>query len=332
MKKSSKISPALFGIIILCFVLPFVSVSCGGTEIFRLSGMDFLKGMSDQGQSMDPNPLAIIALIAAIIGICIGFSGKKAANMGSAALGLIGFVSGIALKVTFDSRVAEEGAQTSWQIGYFLMLILFGVAAVYNIVSSRNRGKAAEMNGGFNYAPPLSGSQPGNAFCTQCGSKLYPGQEFCTGCGTRLAGAFGDPVGFPAPLVNDPALGGGISADTEVAATKVDDDMTRVLKPPLTPVLKIDRSGREEIIRLSKDQFVIGRSSEGVDYSEQSSNAVSRRHVQISTENGAYYITDLNSQNGTFLNDQRLDSDKKYAIRPGDSLKLADLSYLFDEM
>lgn len=340
MKKTSKVSPALFGIIILCFVLPFVSVSCGGTEIFQLSGMDFLKGMSDQGQSMDPNPLAIIALIAAVIGLCIGFSGKKAANIGSAVLGFIGFASGIALKVTFDSRVAEEGASTSWQIGYFLMLILFGAAVIYNIVNSRNSGKAAEISGGFNYAPPPSGPQPDNTFCTQCGSRLYPGQEFCTSCGIRLAGTSSDPVGFPPPSIIDPApvgvsfspFSGGIPADTGVATVKVDDDMTRVLKPSLTPVLRIDRSGREEIIRLNKDQFIIGRSSEGVDYTEQLSNAVSRRHAQISKDNGEYYITDLNSQNGTFLNDQRLEGDKKYVIRPGDSVKLADLSYLFDEI
>lgn len=333
------LSPALFGIIILCFILPFVSISCGGTQVAQLNGFDFVKGISEQGQNMDPNPLAIIALIAAVIGLGVSFAHKKSANITASAVGVIGFISSIILKSTFDSAAADKGIQTQWMGGYYLTLLLFAAAAAANIYFAVKGGQKETTPGWTNYPLP-DGTSPGNAFCTQCGSKLYPGQEFCTGCGTRVSNALERPSSFPPNSFND-AIGVKVddspfdnqfSVNKEMAAAPVDTDMTRMLKPELTPVLKIDRSGQEEVIRLIKDQFLIGRSTEGVDYSEKMSNAVSRKHARITKENGSCYLTDLNSQNGTFLNEQRLESDKMYALQPGDTVKLADISYVFDEI
>lgn len=143
-----RVSPALFCIILLCFLLPFVSVSCGGTEVFKLNGLDFVQGISEQGQGMDPSPLAIIALISAIIGLCIGFTKIKSANMIGAAVGIVGFVCDLVLRITFDNAVAEQGAQTSWLGGYYLSITLFAAAAVFNVYAVRNSGKQDELPSG----------------------------------------------------------------------------------------------------------------------------------------------------------------------------------------
>lgn len=49
---------------------------------------------------------------------------------------------------------------------------------------------------------------------------------------------------------------------------------------------------------------------------------VSRHHAEIVYEGGAYYVRDLKSTNGTWLNTQRLDSMKRYPIEADDQLRL----------
>jgi hypothetical protein len=52
---------------------------------------------------------------------------------------------------------------------------------------------------------------------------------------------------------------------------------------------------------------------------------VSRKHAQITYMDGAYRITDLNSTNGTWLNEQRLQTDRAYPLKNGDTLRLGRL-------
>ena len=57
---------------------------------------------------------------------------------------------------------------------------------------------------------------------------------------------------------------------------------------------------------------------------------ISRLHGKISKEEGIYYLTDLNSTNGTFLNGGRLEVNEKARIRHGDIVGFADVKYVVD--
>lgn len=142
-----KLSPALFGIIIICFLLPFVGVSCGGTEVLQLNGLDLVKGFTQDGQGIDPNPLAIISLLAAIAGLAVGFMEKKSANLIAAIMGAVGFISNIIMKSTIDGNAAEQGLETNWHAGYYLSLLLFLAAVLFNIYTMK-KGEAQEFPGG----------------------------------------------------------------------------------------------------------------------------------------------------------------------------------------
>src|SRR5258708_5482318 len=48
--------------------------------------------------------------------------------------------------------------------------------------------------------------------------------------------------------------------------------------------------------------------------------AVSRRHAQIDCESGSYFVQDLSSNNGTFLNGQRI--HERVPLRSGDHLTI----------
>lgn len=54
-------------------------------------------------------------------------------------------------------------------------------------------------------------------------------------------------------------------------------------------------------------------------------SGVSRRHARVSVIEAAAYIEDLDSANGTFINDQRLKPRTPYRIQPSDELRLGSL-------
>ncbi len=54
-------------------------------------------------------------------------------------------------------------------------------------------------------------------------------------------------------------------------------------------------------------------------------NLISREHLRISCENGAYYIEDLNSTNGSKLNGESIRGKGKTSLSDGDVVSLADV-------
>ena len=52
---------------------------------------------------------------------------------------------------------------------------------------------------------------------------------------------------------------------------------------------------------------------------------VSRRHARIMLMEATTYIEDLDSANGSFINDQRLQPRTSYRLQPGDELRLGSL-------
>ncbi|MCR5145607.1 MAG: FHA domain-containing protein [Lachnospiraceae bacterium] len=59
------------------------------------------------------------------------------------------------------------------------------------------------------------------------------------------------------------------------------------------------------------------------------SQTVSRHHAKINEINSRYYLEDLNSTNGTFLNDMMLNYNERYELNPGDRIRFADVPYIF---
>jgi hypothetical protein len=58
------------------------------------------------------------------------------------------------------------------------------------------------------------------------------------------------------------------------------------------------------------------------------SDAVSRRHAEIEVQGRNVQIRDLDSTNGTFVNDKRLERDSP--LRPGDRIRIADVEFVYE--
>lgn len=92
------------------------------------------------------------------------------------------------------------------------------------------------------------------------------------------------------------------------------------------PYLEHEVSG--EIITIRRSPYTLGRNPEYVDY-VINKPTVGRRHLQITLDNGKVYVRDNNSRNGTFINQERLNSNELYELQEGDSLKIGTERYTF---
>jgi pSer/pThr/pTyr-binding forkhead associated (FHA) protein len=81
-------------------------------------------------------------------------------------------------------------------------------------------------------------------------------------------------------------------------------------------------------IPLKKDKFIIGRSSECT--LRAASEAISRRHCAILRTKDGWMARDLGSRNGTYLNDQRIESPTR--LSAGDELRIGPLKFRVDAM
>ena len=94
------------------------------------------------------------------------------------------------------------------------------------------------------------------------------------------------------------------------------------------PYLESIGDHRVERVIINKDKFIIGRLGSMVDYVVQGST-VGKLHAEISVKEGIYYIRDLNSKNGTYVNDVRIPSNKEWEIKSNDMIRFSNSEYVF---
>lgn len=97
-------------------------------------------------------------------------------------------------------------------------------------------------------------------------------------------------------------------------------------KPGMIGELRYVGVNKKDNIRITKDVFRLGSSSQGND-SVIDSPVVSRYHARIRREGHSYYIEDLNSTNGTFLNGKPLGYHDVVELKLDDTIMFADECY-----
>ena len=157
MDQVKKFSPAAFVIIIFCFFLPFVNITCGGQTMVSLTGIQLITGaeykphgMFDQKdmpaepaeqkkdklnaeQNIDFQPMALLALIMAVIALALSFLRNKAMALISMIVSIMGAAFLLLLKANLDSDASTESQaviQVEYQFWYWFALILFIIGAV----------------------------------------------------------------------------------------------------------------------------------------------------------------------------------------------------------
>ncbi len=104
-----------------------------------------------------------------------------------------------------------------------------------------------------------------------------------------------------------------------------EDERTRMLggRKPVLVSLQPDRCGD---ITIRSDHLILGTSRTQADI-VLPGDTVSRKHARIEQRTDGYYVTDLFSTNGTFLDGHRLESGHAVSLKDGAQLTIASLHY-----
>jgi hypothetical protein len=157
-------------------------------------------------------------------------------------------------------------------------------------------------------------------FCSICKNKNESGALICKYCG--------------APLETNPAEYRTTRQvdEEEGLASVLGEEYVKSLPPPPQGMALYVFGNAMPISVRSDEEFVIGRSVAGspgplVDLAEFDGFAlgVSRQHVMIRPARNGYEVIDLNSRNGTWLNEHRLAPDRPYPLNNRAQLRLGKM-------
>ncbi len=155
--------------------------------------------------------------------------------------------------------------------------------------------------------------------CPSCGRQHRPGTLFCSECGVYLL--TGGPLRTePLPESSSPAS----RADPWGADAGKPEEA-----PQATLTIIVQESARQ-ISLTGSNEYVLGRldATRGVfpdvDLTPDGGldGGVSRRHARIHKQRTQFFIEDLGSANGTFLNGQRLTPYLPHPLRDKDEIQL----------
>lgn len=156
-KATNKLPQILFGIVILCFLLPFVNVSCSGQKVMSITGIQMLMGTTFQEPSLfgektksykaEPEPLAAIVLFIAAFGFLPLLFPALYFKIWNFILSIAGAALLLALKTKIDSDFARQGGGFSgltleYDIGFWLSFILFIVIFIISIGANAQNKKS----------------------------------------------------------------------------------------------------------------------------------------------------------------------------------------------
>ncbi|GAA6407278.1 hypothetical protein K040078D81_13950 [Blautia hominis] len=90
------------------------------------------------------------------------------------------------------------------------------------------------------------------------------------------------------------------------------------------------RQSNNERVIIKKSLFRIGKEKSKVDYCLDN-NSVSRVHAELRCIDDTFYIKDISSTNGTYINSERIEANKLYKIVHGDFIRIANEEFVFNE-
>jgi hypothetical protein len=141
-------SPAIFAGILLAFLLPFATVSCGDEEV-TFTGVQLASEQVPQAEmESGDEPLsgevesssshwAFMALVAAAVGFGLGIAGRRGGGI-AAAIGLLGLLCLLL-------SAAGTFADVDIHVGFGLALLGYVAAATHHAVAARRRARKRRL-------------------------------------------------------------------------------------------------------------------------------------------------------------------------------------------
>ena len=183
-----------------------------------------------------------------------------------------------------------------------------GLGILQRRLRERAVRKEAERNGesaGRNYYGPTAGDQPGTLYGPSAGDQ--PGTSYGPTAGDQPGTSYAPASGEP------PAV-----CQTEVL----------MARQAVQGILRHAGEEKGPELRIDLPVAFIGREGEGADLCIPG-RSVSRMHARVERVEEDYYLEDLNSTNGTFLNGELLEYRQKVKLSPRDRITFGLEEYIF---
>lgn len=142
LKNGKKLSASLFALVLICFFLPFVTISCDNRPVGEISGIELATGKTvsaptftgqTRGQNIPGDGRAVLVFVAAAVGIGTSLIRVRRSFLVSAGVGVFGLLMLLSIKSEMDKQMIEQGAgYTGFKADYGLGFrgpVLFFIAA-----------------------------------------------------------------------------------------------------------------------------------------------------------------------------------------------------------
>ena len=115
-----KFSPAVLGIALICFILPWVNFSCQGQHVATFTGLQLVTGTTVQQQGMfgqrqnqkvDSEPLAVAVLLLTILGVALSFLKSRKSSLIPSVVGVVAFIVLLLLKSKIETDATNRRAR-----------------------------------------------------------------------------------------------------------------------------------------------------------------------------------------------------------------------------
>lgn len=166
-QKSVGIRIAPYALGIICFILPFLQVSCSGEKLMSFTGVQLVTGsemsnpMTEETEKIPPNGYAVVALIAIVLGLVFSLNPEKGKSIVAGIMGLVAVVAMILLKTKMDAEIMKEASGFPVSVDYkagFWGLCIASVAGAL-LAFMRVKDSSGQQGAGVD-GSPAAGSPP----------------------------------------------------------------------------------------------------------------------------------------------------------------------------
>lgn len=186
---SKLINTSSFALILVCFLLPFISIRCNDTTLAEFKGYHLVTGKEytikspvkeaqnntadDMGNEekgeLKTNWLMVVVLVIAVVGMTIPLTRLKDRRTPQIILSVTGILSLIILVILIGNELESKGAVGNAlmglnitlhrEVGFWFMFILFLIIIVHNsvllVIDSKRQIPTASPLNDYNEPPPI---------------------------------------------------------------------------------------------------------------------------------------------------------------------------------
>lgn len=152
---------SLLGLILVLFLMPFVSLTCGGATFATFNGAQLVLGAKIEKKDpfsgritreiLKPEPLALVAALGAAVGLALAFAASKKLRIVSGAASSLTALALLLLKFRMEQQALQKGEGllgVSWEFGFWLALLAALAASALAFLPERRDAGGPPNPGG----------------------------------------------------------------------------------------------------------------------------------------------------------------------------------------